>query len=579
MAYAHLPSSTGLSRTSGTLVADLLSEVGRQCVLTSARTTERFRKSFRGAVGDAVAVVRPNTLVKLWRALQVCVRHDAVVIMQAQNTSLTDGATPDVGYDRPVVVINTLKLDGIQLLDGGKQVVSLPGGTLSRLERLLKPLGREPHSVIGSSCVGASIVGGVCNNSGGALVRRGPAYTELSLYAQINAEGELELVNHLGIGLGGTPEEILTRLQNGDYSPAEVEPDVGLASDRSYADRVRDIDAPSAGRFNADPSHLHEASGSAGKLCVFAVRLDTFPAEPDPAIYYVGTNDAAVLTKLRRKLLGGSMALPVEGEYLHRDLFDVCRRYGRDAFLLIHHLGPEVMPGFFATKRSLDASLSRVPFLPPDFADRVLHAISAVLPETVPQRLLNYREQYEHHFMLKVSKQSAAETEAILEEVLANDRGGWFRCTKNEGDRAFLLRFVAGVAVSRYRAVNKSLIAGMLSLDVALRRNDNEWQALFPPEITAQLHADLRCAHFLCHVFHETYAVKKGVDVPALKARMLEYLEARGAQYPAEHNVGHQYAAKPSQLAFYRGLDPTNSMNPGIGQSTKLKNWRLANER
>jgi FAD/FMN-containing dehydrogenase len=34
-----------------------------------------------------------------------------MVILQAQNTSLTDGATPDAGYERPVVVINTLKLD------------------------------------------------------------------------------------------------------------------------------------------------------------------------------------------------------------------------------------------------------------------------------------------------------------------------------------------------------------------------------------------------------------------------------------------------------------------------------------
>lgn len=561
------------------LVAELRAVAGQRHVLTSARTTERFRKSFRGAIGDAAAVVRPKTLLDLWRALQVCVKHDAVVIIQAQNTSLTDGATPDAGYDRPVVVVNTLKLDGIQLLDGGKQVVSLPGGTLSQLEQLLKPLGREPHSVIGSSCVGASIVGGVCNNSGGALVRRGPAYTELSLYAQINSEGQLELVNHLGIRLGDTPEEVLTRLQKGDYTPADVQRDVGHASGGSYADRVRDIDAPTAGRFNADPTHLHEASGSAGKLCVFAVRLDTFPADPDPVVYYIGTNDPAELTCIRRKLLGGLKLLPIEGEYIHRDMYDVCRRYGRDAFVLIHYLGPEVMPGFFALKRSLDASLSRMKFLPRDLADRVLQALSSLWPEMLPKRIRAYREKYGHHLMLKVSRESAAETEAILAAQLGGDRGDWFRCTEDEGERAFLHRFVAGVAVSRFRIMNKNEIAGILSLDVALRRNDEEWWALFPPDITDKLYAQLHCGHFLCHVFHEAYAVNKGVDVAALKARMLEYLEARGAQYPAEHNVGHLYAAKPSQVAFYRRLDPTNTMNPGIGKTTKLKNWRLANER
>ncbi|MFH4082196.1 D-lactate dehydrogenase, partial [Acinetobacter baumannii] len=81
------------------------------------------------------------------------------------------------------------------------------------LEQILKGYNREPHSVIGSSCIGASVLGGVCNNSGGALVRRGPAYTELALYAHVNSAGQLELVNHLGVNLGSTPEEILTRLE------------------------------------------------------------------------------------------------------------------------------------------------------------------------------------------------------------------------------------------------------------------------------------------------------------------------------------------------------------------------------
>jgi D-lactate dehydrogenase len=196
----------------------------------------------------------------------------------------------------------------------------------------------------------------------------------------------------------------------------------------------------------------------------------------------------------------------------------------------------------------------------------------------LPKRVRAYRDQYEHHLMLKVSQASVRETEAILAALLGGDQGGWFRCTHGEGERAFLNRFVAGVAISRYRIMHQKKIAGVLSLDVALRRNDDEWHALFPPAISDKFEAELHCAHFLCHVFHQNYVVKKGVDMAALKARMLEHLEARGAQYPAEHNVGHLYAAKPAQVAFYRALDPTNAMNPGIGKTTKLKNWRLANE-
>ena len=54
------------------------------------------------------------------------------------------------------------------------------------------------------------------------------------------------------------------------------------ASDHDYKLRVREIDADTPGRFNADPARLFEASGSAGKVMTFAVRLDTFPKEAKP---------------------------------------------------------------------------------------------------------------------------------------------------------------------------------------------------------------------------------------------------------------------------------------------------------
>ena len=71
-------------------------------------------------------------------------------------------------------------------------------------------------------------------------------------------------------------------------------------------------------------------------------------------------------------------------------------------------------------------------------------------------------------------------------------------------------------------------------------------------------------------------SVKKGVDAHALKEQMLELLRQRGAQYPAEHNVGHLYKAPETLARFYRENDPTNSMNPGIGKTSKLKFWKEA---
>ena len=43
------------------------------------------------------------------------------------------------------------------------------------------------------------------------------------------------------------------------------------------------------------------------------------------------------------------------------------------------------------------------------------------------------------------------------------------------------------------------------------------------------------------------------------KNKLLKTFDARGAEYPAEHNVGHEYFAKPVLSDFYKKLDPTNS--------------------
>ena len=72
--------------------------------------------------------------------------------------------------------------------------------------------------------------------------------------------------------------------------------------------------------------------------------------------------------------------------------------------------------------------------------------------------------------------------------------------------------------------------------------------------------------------------MKKGVDAHALKEQMLALLHERGAQYPAEHNVGHLYKAPDTLKRFYRENDPTNSMNPGIGKTTRHKYWKESDE-
>ncbi len=67
--------------------------------------------------------------------------------------------------------------------------------------------------------------------------------------------------------------------------------------------------------------------------------------------------------------------------------------------------------------------------------------------------------------------------------------------------------------------------------------------------------------------------VKKGFDPVEIEHEMWAILDKRGAEYPAEHNVGHLYNANPSLVNHYRSLDPSNSFNPGIGHLSKLSHW------
>lgn len=550
------------------LLSALRSAAGTEYVLTDEAATRPHRIGYRSGSGEAAAVVRPGSLLALWNTVRACVDHDTVVIPQAANTGLTEGSTPKGTYDRPAVVIDTRRIKGLHLLDDGKQVVALPGATLFELTQELAPLGREPHSVIGSTTIGATVVGGVCNNSGGALCRRGPAYTELALYGRVNENGELELVNELGIDLGETPEEVLPRVERGEFDASAIRYDAGKASDDGYPEIIRGVDQSGAARYNNDPRLLHGVSGSAGKVVVFAVRLDTFEQEKDVTTYYVGTNDTQQLADFRFRFLKEASRLPITTEYLHRELFDVARRYGKDSFLLIKWLGTKRLPRAFALKNRIDGWFRRIPGLPEPITDHVLQAVSRILPNPLPQRVLEWREEYEHHLIVRVNGDMTDETERFLE---ASFPGAWFRCTPDEGERAMLHRFAAAGAAVRYRVIHHREVEDILALDIALSRNDPNWFEELPESITRDLVHRLYYGHFFCHVFHQDYIFRKGADVEALKKQMLEILDQRGAEYPAEHNVGHLYPAKPALANFYRKLDPTNTFNPGIGLTPRMK--------
>ena len=557
------------------IVNELKLITGDKYVITSKWGKEPYSKGWRYGEGETLAVVKPGTLLEIWKVLQKCVEHNVIVIMQAANTGLTGGSTPfGNDYDRSIVIINTLRINSIQIIENGKQIIALPGSSLYDLENKLKPLGKEPHSVIGSTSIGASIVGGVCNNSGGSLVHRGPAYTEFALYAKVNKDDKLELVNELDINLGSNPEEILLNLENNNYTNSDILKSKKLGSDDKYSEIVRGIDQNTAARFNADNRLLHSASGSAGKIAVFALRLDTYKAPKKSKVFYVGSNNQDDFWKIRREILSNFKELPRLGDYMHRDCYDAAKKYSKDTFIVIEKLGTNFLPSLFEFKRIVDIIAEKVKFLPEKFSDKLMQFLSNFWPNHLPKKMETFRDQFEHHWIIEMTDEGINEAEIYFKDFFKDKKGDFFVCNSQEGKKAMLHRYVSASAIGRYQALNKKNIGEMMSLDIAFPRNEKNWLEILPQEINDKLELKFYYGHLFCHVFHHNYILKKGVDAKKLKKELLEIYDKRGAEYPAEHNVGHEYKAMPVLTEFYKKLDPTNFFNPGIGQTSKLKNWK-----
>ena len=549
--------------------------IGKKFVITNKWHKQPFINGWRYGSGDALVVLKPGNLLELWRILELCVSNDFIIIMQAANTGLTGGSTPyGNDYDRPVVIINTLRINDIQIINNAKQIIALSGSTLYDLEKKIKPFNRDPHSVIGSTSIGASIVGGVCNNSGGSLVKRGPAYTELALYAKLNKDGSLELINELGINLGENPETILYNLQNKNYKQEDIIYNEKLASDNKYSEIVRGINEDTPARYNSDNRLLYGASGSSGKLVVFAVRLDTYPKPKKNKVFYLGTNNPDVFWKIRRDILSKFKNLPTLGDYLHRDCYDAAKKYSKDNFIVIEKLGTNFLPTLFELKRNVDIIATKLKFLPDKFSDRLMQFLSLFFPNHLPKRMEQFRDRFEHHWIVEMSDEGIDEAREYFDRFFKDYDGDFFECNEKEGKKASLHRFVSASAIARYHALKHKEVGGMMSLDVAFPRNEKEWFEQLPVEIDKQIEKKFYYGHLFCHVQHQNYILKKGVNSEKLKKEILQSYNIRGAEYPAEHNVGHEYLAKDSLINFYKLLDPTNTFNPGIGISSKLKNWK-----
>ena len=544
--------------------------VGKANFLTSEGSMAPYKNGWRTQSGDCKGVIIPSSLLEMWKILDILVKNHKIILLQASNTSLTGGSTPNGKYDRDLFIINTLKLNNIILINNAKQVVAFPGSTLYKLEKKLQKFERAPHSEIGSSCIGASIVGGICNNSGGALIKRGPAYTELSLYAKVNKNGKLHLVNNLGINLGNSPEQILSNLDNGNIPSNKLFKTKRKASSLDYKNVIKDVDASSPARYNADKKRLYEASGCAGKLAVFAVRLDTFEKEKNEITFYLSSNSPDDLTLFRRKVLKEVKDLPIYAEYMHRDAYNISKKYGKDAFLLIYCIGSHTMPFFYKVKSKIEKYFGNSKLFSSYSLDYILHFFTKLIPHPISKKFDYLNNKFEHHLILKFDRSIYNDIKLIASKIFnSKSKNNLLHCDEKESKKITLVRFVMAGANVRYARIHPKTNPDLLALDISLRRNDKKWHEILSKDLKKYIYKPIYVGHYFCHVFHREYALHKNANPAEVKRILLDKLKKVGAKYPAEHNVGHMYEAEKNLKSFYKTLDPTNTFNPGIGKTSK----------
>ena len=187
--------------------------------------------------------------------------------------------------------------------------------------------------------------------------------------------------------------------------------------------------------------------------------------------------------------------------------------------------------------------------------------LSNFWPNHLPKKMEAFRDQFEHHWIIEMTDEGINEAEIYFNDFFNVKEGDYFECTKKEARKAVLHRFVAASAIGRYHSLNENTTGGMLSMDIAFPRNEKNWFEKLPTEINCLLDKKFYYGHLFCHVMHLNYIVKKGVDPIILKEKLLNTYNVRGAEYPAEHNVGHEYAAKEDYNELF-SVDPINGFMP-----------------
>jgi len=570
------------------IVDSLEKIVGKEHVLKDF-DAKFYCKGARLGQGSALCVVRPGTIIEAIECLKAVAKGGGTVIPQGANTGLTGGSVPRESSkdNRPPVVISMRRLKDIIPIDGGDKMFCFAGAGIMDVNRKASEYSREGHSVLGSIFLNPSTAAGVAFSSGGTQVRKGPVYTDRALYCRVSRDGQsVEVVNKLGImaedksgnKIDLSQDKLLNILSEGENSQLTLKTDVSspdgkaYASDVNYPEHVCKCD-DSVARFNADTKGL-EVNRSEGKVLILASIHDTFPKPKRSRLFWISCDSLTTVLEIRRNVcLASASDLPSSCEYMDRDSFDVIDRSGRILCAVINMFGiGEVVRLLWDVKLKIEA----IPGCEL-VCDKVLHIFNNVFPKPLPSNLMYTGHAYDHHLMLEVGDYGDGCEERLLrrlkefiEERPENSINVEECKSASEVAAVKSFRFVAAPAFRTWCVGEKTQ---GISVDYALPKNGGETPNLAGDDAATPLKR-MRYSHLGCNVVHEDIAYALGVDVHKEKMALKKSVEFSGGKLPAEHGIGLEYKAPDDTRSRWMSMDPSNTMNPGIGGLPSTKDYK-----
>jgi D-lactate dehydrogenase len=536
---------------------------------------KHLQKGSRLGQGTSLAYVKPKTMQQAIDVLQECVSADVAIVPQGANSGLTGGSVPRDAQDRPTVVINLRALDKmLPIGKEGKQVLCFSGaGIFDLKEKMMKEYNRDSHSVLGSLFLNPSVGAGVAFGSGGTQIRKGPSWTERALYAKVNADGKVEVVNTLGLNDGGDVCGFLEKAgEAGSISLDDLDPTCEkVCSWPKYSETVRELTSDVA-RYNADTTGL-ECCRSEGKTMILASIHDTYPNPKAAQLVWVSTKDFATAHELKREVaLCGADTMAKQCEYMNKETYDGVDQAGRILIFMIRLIGMQRLEPLWNLKLWIET----IPLPYTNIiCDKFLWWFNGIIPDPLPAPLRAFGNEFEHHLLVEFGEYSDGEIDRLtkaLEKFVQSKPEGTVKyhvCAPGtETAKATYYRFVVAPAFRTF-AVGKGLQG--LSIDYALPKNYVKYPDL--PEKKYPIANRWIYSHFGCNVYHEDLTFGPEVDVEHGKYEVKHAIEDTGGKLPAEHGHGTEYPTSQAMKERWMKTDPLNVMNPGVGHTSPMRKY------